>query len=82
MILTMTHWSSGLPVGFPPQGSQVQIPWGDLCETRILLLALSRYKMLFGAPEKEKKNLPMIDTISKTSKIFNQWIDIISVKHD
>ncbi len=43
MILIMSHWSSGLPVFFPPQGSQVQIPWGDLCETGILLLALSRY---------------------------------------
>ncbi len=43
MILTMSHWSSGLPVCFPPQGSQVQIPWGDLCGTGILLLALSRY---------------------------------------
>jgi hypothetical protein len=43
MILTMSHWSSGLPVCFPPQGTQVQIPWGDLCETGILLLALSRY---------------------------------------
>jgi hypothetical protein len=28
---------------FPPQGTQVQIPWGYLCETGILLLALSRY---------------------------------------
>jgi hypothetical protein len=28
MILTMSHWSSGLPVCFPPQGTQVQIPWG------------------------------------------------------
>ncbi len=45
MILTMSHWSSGLPVCFPPQGLQVQIPWGVLtvCETGILLLALSRY---------------------------------------
>jgi hypothetical protein len=39
MIITMSHWSSGLPVCFPPQGTQVQIPWGDLCETGILLLA-------------------------------------------
>ncbi len=43
MILTMSHWSSGLPVCFPPQGTQVQITWGYLCETGILLLALSRY---------------------------------------
>jgi hypothetical protein len=42
----MSHWSSGLPVCFPSQGTQVQIPRGGggyLCETRILLLALSRY---------------------------------------
>jgi hypothetical protein len=43
MILTMSHWSSRLPVCFPSQGTQVQIPWGDICETGILLLALSRY---------------------------------------
>ncbi len=42
IILTMSHWSSGLPGCFPSQGTQVQIPWGDLCETGILLLALSR----------------------------------------
>jgi hypothetical protein len=29
-ILTMSHWSSGLPVCFPSQGTQVQIPWGVL----------------------------------------------------
>jgi hypothetical protein len=39
----MSHWSSGLPVCFLSQGTQVQIPWGDLCETGILLLALSCY---------------------------------------
>jgi hypothetical protein len=43
-ILTMSHWSSGLPVCFPSQGTRVQNPWGELCETGILLLALSRYK--------------------------------------
>jgi hypothetical protein len=36
----MSHWSSGLPVCCPSQGTQVQIPWGDSCETRILLLEL------------------------------------------
>ncbi len=40
-ILIMSHWSSGLPVCFPSQGTQVQIPWGYLCETGILLLELS-----------------------------------------
>ncbi len=47
MILTMSHWSSGLPVCFPPHGSQVQIPWGDLYETGILLLVLSRYNRFY-----------------------------------
>ncbi len=42
-ILTMSHWSSGLPVCFASQGTQVQIPRGDLCETGILLLAMTRY---------------------------------------
>jgi hypothetical protein len=41
-ILIMSHWSSGLPVCFPSHGTQVQIPWGYLCETGILLLASSR----------------------------------------
>ncbi len=39
----MSHWSSGLPVCFLSQGTQVQNPCEDLCETGILLLALSRY---------------------------------------
>ncbi len=30
MILTMSHWSSGLPVCFPLQGTQDQISWGGL----------------------------------------------------
>jgi hypothetical protein len=42
-IHTMSHWSSGLPVCFPSWGTQVQSPGGYLCETGILLLALSRY---------------------------------------
>jgi hypothetical protein len=49
VFLTMSHWSSGLPVCFPPQGTQVQLPWGDLCETGILLLAMSRYAVLVRA---------------------------------
>ncbi len=40
---TMSHWSSGLPVCFPSWGTRVQSPRGYLCETGILLLALSRY---------------------------------------
>ncbi len=37
----MSHWSSGLPVCFPSQGSRLKSPGGYLCETGILLLALS-----------------------------------------
>ncbi len=33
-ILTMSHWSSGLPVCFLSQGTQVQIPWGVLMWNR------------------------------------------------
>ncbi len=42
-INTMSHWSSGLPICFPSQGTRVQSPGGYLCETGIFLLALSRY---------------------------------------
>jgi hypothetical protein len=42
-ILTMSHWSSGLTLCFPSQGTWVQNPWGDFCETGILLFVLSRY---------------------------------------
>ncbi len=42
-IHTMSHWSSGLLIRFPSWGSWVQSSGGYLCETRILLLALSRY---------------------------------------
>ncbi len=45
-ILTMSHWSSGLPVCFSSQGTWVQNPWGDLSETGILLLPLSCYNVL------------------------------------
>ncbi len=37
----MSHWSSGLPVCFPSQGPRFKSPGGYLCETGILLLALS-----------------------------------------
>ncbi len=42
-IHTMSHWSSGLPVCFLSWGTRVQTPGGYLCETGILLLALSHY---------------------------------------
>ncbi len=45
-ILTMSHWSSRLPVCFPSQETRVQNPWGVLCETGILLLALSCYNII------------------------------------
>jgi hypothetical protein len=41
--LTMSHWSSGLPVSFPSQGTWVQNHWGAYVKSGILLLALSRY---------------------------------------
>ncbi len=40
---TQFHWSSGPPICFPSWGTQVQSSGGNLCETGILLLALSRY---------------------------------------
>jgi hypothetical protein len=40
-ILTRAHWSSRQPFCFQSQGTRVQIPKGYLCETGILLLALS-----------------------------------------
>ncbi len=40
---TQFHWSSGPPVCFLSWGTRVQSPGGYLCETGILLLALSRY---------------------------------------
>jgi hypothetical protein len=46
-IHTMSHWSSGLPICFPSWGTWVQSPGGYLCETRILLLVLSRYNPVF-----------------------------------
>ncbi len=42
-IYIMSHWSSGLPVCFLSWGTRVQSPGGYLCETGILLLALSCY---------------------------------------
>jgi hypothetical protein len=45
-IHAMSHWSSGLPVCFLSQGIRVQIPRGYLCETGILLLALSCYSLV------------------------------------
>jgi hypothetical protein len=48
MILTMSHWSSGLTCLLPATRVTGPNPLGDLCETGILLLALSRYKSLFG----------------------------------
>ncbi len=42
-ILTMPHWSSGLPFASSHNGPRFQSPGGYLCETGILLLVLSRY---------------------------------------
>jgi hypothetical protein len=56
-ILTMSHWSSGLPICFPSQGTRVQIPKGVLSETEILLLAMSRYTALILVQRKGDKGL-------------------------
>jgi hypothetical protein len=45
-ILTMSHWSSGLPVASRHERTGFKTPEGYLCETGILLLALSRYNMM------------------------------------
>jgi hypothetical protein len=42
-IHTQSHWSSGSTLCFLSWGTQVQLPGGYLCETRIVLLELSRY---------------------------------------
>ncbi len=34
-ILTMSHWSGGLTLCFPSQGTWVQIPWGVLMWNRV-----------------------------------------------
>ncbi len=50
-ILTMSHWSSGLPdylFASCHKGPRFKSPGGYLCETRILLLALSHYNNLFS----------------------------------
>jgi hypothetical protein len=41
-IHTQFHWSSGPPVCFPSWGTRIQSPGRYLCETRIILLVLSR----------------------------------------
>jgi hypothetical protein len=42
-ILTMSHWSSGLPVCFPSQGTRVQLPRGVLMWNRDSPISLSPY---------------------------------------
>ncbi len=49
-IHTQFHWPSGPPVCLPSWGTQVQSPGGYLCETGILLLALSHYIVLKPSP--------------------------------
>jgi hypothetical protein len=44
-IHTQFHWSSGPPICFPSWGTGGSIPRGYLCETRIILLAFSRYSV-------------------------------------
>ncbi len=46
-IHTQSHWSGGSTLCFPSWGTQVQSPGGYLCETGILLSALSRYITIY-----------------------------------
>jgi hypothetical protein len=80
-ILTMSHWSSGLPVCFPPQGTQVQIPWGDLCETGILLLALSRYNFLLSN-EYSEYNGELIKNTNNSSNIQKNYKSFLGVSNE
>ncbi len=43
LILTMSHWVQWTTCLLPVTRDPGSNPWGDLCKTRILLLALSRY---------------------------------------
>jgi hypothetical protein len=74
-ILTMSHWSSGLPVSFPSQGPRFKSPGGYLCETGILLLVLSRYigdpdvidhhcGLIWGGPRPEPSLGPRADNLT------------------
>ncbi len=46
-VHTISHWSSSLPICFPSWGTRVQSLGGYWCGTGILLLALSRYNVIF-----------------------------------
>jgi hypothetical protein len=50
-LTAFIHSSTGPPLCFPSWGIWVQFPGGYLCETRILLLALSRYKIMSNMPQ-------------------------------
>ncbi len=85
----MSHWSSELPVSFPSWGDPGSIPRGYLCETRILLLALSRYigTFLFFYSWNAAKILQLPESLShvmtkKSSPLapfrkimFYQWLE-------
>ncbi len=72
----MSHWSSGVPVCFPSQGTyctRFKSPEGYLCETGILLLPLSRYIgdpdvidhhcLVWGGPRPEQSLGPSTDKV-------------------
>jgi hypothetical protein len=78
--VSLVQWTTRLlPVSRDP-GSN---PWGDLCETGILLLALSRYRMLlcyynsfpypFSGNDWENTNWSKLPRISDTN-LYNYWV--------
>jgi hypothetical protein len=46
-ILTMSHWSSGLTLASRHKGPEFKSSRGYLCETGVLLLAMSRYNIIY-----------------------------------
>ncbi len=64
---TMSHWFSGLPVCFPSWETRVQSPGGYFSETGILLLALSRYNVLY---------MWKIPLLSASLRFTKKWINL------
>jgi hypothetical protein len=60
-ILTMSHWSTGLPVCFPSQGTGVRIPWGVLLWNRdspVSVVSLQTYLFILMCKKYCCRNLP------------------------
>jgi hypothetical protein len=67
---TQFHWSSGPPVCFTSWGTWAQSLGGYLCETRILLLALSCY---IGDPDRDWSLWPLRWASSRTVTRPSCW---------